>query len=145
MLTAVVGTLILSSAFITKESKTKTNDREEYIYLVAYGRSTNNSTDTYISDIIKYEGFDKCGDKLDFYREAGRRFMADIEKSNTININEWKIAYHDGNGYSRDYPDGYFKGYDSRSDAFDARNNQIESRKADDLKTYRTYFSYKCN
>lgn len=57
---------------------------------------------------------------------------------------EWKGA-SDENGNSADYPDGYFKGYDCRSEAFDARNNVIEQRKAKDLETYRTYFSQKCN
>jgi hypothetical protein len=147
MLTAVVATLILSSAFIQKDTKSKANygDSEEYIYLIAYSGTQNNSKNSYISGIIHYQGYDACSKnyitKHDFFAKAGGKFMKDVEEYNNLNINEWKIQY---NGETKvSHPSGYFSGYGSKSEAQKDKDNYIDNTR-DDAKVFETYFTFSC-
>jgi|GEM_PF-3426798 hypothetical protein len=149
ILGAMALMLLMASAFVTKETTVKTGDDPEYIYLIAYAGNQNNSNNIYISNIIEYQGYDVCGSNYvtthDFFGKAGEKFMANVEKYNNLDINDWKIQYQMGNGYVS-YPYGYYKGFLSRAEAVKAKEkyvSEVRSR-GNGAKIFETYFTYKC-
>lgn len=150
VLVAVMAlTLVMSSAFITKKQNVKTSDDSQYIYLIAYAGNQNNSNNIYISNIIEYQGYDVCGSNYvtthSFFGEAGEKFMANVEKYNNLDINDWKIQYQMGNG-NVSYPSGYSKGFSSRAEAVKAKERYVSEVKSrgNGAKVFETYFTYKC-
>lgn len=117
----------------------------EFIYIVAYPGNQNNSTKSYVSGIIEYSGYDACsnnGNSLSneqFFSEAGHKFLKYLENEYGLNQNEWKVQYKSQLSFS-DYPSGYFKGYETKSEA----QGELETYLRNNDHIQRTSFTYKC-
>ena len=147
MLVVMALTLVMSSAFSTKKQKVKTSEESQFIYLIAYPGNQNNSRNYYISGIIEYQGYDVCGSNYAasnyFFGEAGNKFSDNLEKYNNISMSDWKIEYRMGNG-NESFPRGQSKGFSSRSEAQNAKDDFINEHRSSEVKVFETYFTYKC-
>lgn len=76
MFTAIVGTLILSSAFIAKSKKEAKREDLSYYFFLEYqpGSTSDYSKTRYISSFIYYSGYDDCGNSYDFEPKAKKAF-----------------------------------------------------------------------
>ncbi len=78
----IVGTLVLSSAFISNnKSDLKTTDDLAYYFFLEYtpGSTSDYSKTRYISSFIYYPGYDDCGYDYDFTPKAKRAFENHIK------------------------------------------------------------------
>ncbi len=144
-LVSVFLMLTPSTGFSAEVGSTPAND-EQFIFIVAYPGNQNNSTTSYVSDIIEYNGYDACSkdsynsvSSEQLFSEAGRKFLSYLESEYGLNKNEWKTQYKDQMAFS-DYPSGYFKGYETKAKA--QYELDLYLRNNDRIK--RTSFTYKC-
>lgn len=145
--TTVCLLILMGMSFVNKTSAPTASD-DQFIYLTAYAGIQNNSTDTYVSGMINYSGYDACNKEYitsaDFYSDAGRKFLNYLENKFGLDKNDWKIQFEgSGSSSGSSYPGSYFTGFETRSEAQSAKDENI--RKNDSRGTvYDTDFSYKC-
>ena len=142
---AAVCLIILSCmAFVNKTSTLPASD-EQFIYIIAYAGTQNNSMDNYVSGMINYNGYDACSKEFitsaDFFASAGRKFLNYLESKYGLNKNDWKLQYA-GKGSMVDYPSGYFKGFETKSEAQKAKDEYLRKDSRGTL--YDNDFTYRC-
>lgn len=130
MLTAVVGTLILSSAFIAKEKKASADYKDFYIYV--YFHDKNDYKTIYVSDAIHYEGEENCSQTYNWKPKVERAFRAYVESNyNATHDYTYMIGSTTGN-------------YLSRQEASTALNEFIAEQNGKGNSVTHTSFNYYC-
>jgi len=138
MLTAIVVTLILSSAFIAKSKKeVKPEDLSYYFFLEYQPGSTSDYSKTrYISSFIYYEGYESCKESYTFEKKAKQAFENYIK----ANYNESYVRHnmtYEQILHSTDK-------IKSPQQAREVLDDYIAKQKKDGRQVIQTNFSYSC-
>ena len=138
MLTAVVVTLILSSAFTTKSyKKIKSEDLSYYFFIEA--SASKNSSDynktRYVSDYIHYEGYESCRETYTFEKKAKKAF------EDYLRANE---SYEGNPSFIRVISGGSNDKLQTRQAIQQKMNKYLGEEKNKDHEVIKTNFSYSC-
>lgn len=133
MLTAVILTIVLNSAFITKEKKSVTDYNNFYIYVYFSDKNDDNKT-IYVSDAIHYEGQEKCSQSYNWKPKVEKAFKAYVE-ANYSNVNP-NYTYMIGS------TTGYY--LSSKQEANTELNKWISKEKERGNSITKTSFNYYC-
>jgi len=138
MLTAIVATMIISSAYIRKEKKeVKPEDLSYYFFLEYQPGSTSDYSKTrYISSFIYYSGYDACGNSYDFEPKAKRAFENYIK----ANYNESYVRHNRTYKQKLNSTDKI----KSPQQAREVLDEYIAKQKEDGRQVIQTNFSYSC-
>ncbi len=144
-LLSVLLMLTPSTGFSAEDGAPPAND-EQFIFIVAYPGNLSNSTTSYVSGIIEYNGYDACSkdsynsvSSEQLFSEAGRKFLSYLESEYGLNKSDWQIQFKDQSAFSN-YPSGYFKGYETKAKA----QYELDSYLRNNDRIKRTSFTYKC-
>ena len=145
MLTAVVVTLILSSAFIAKETANY-KSKDEFMYIYAYPTKPNVDR-IYISGAIHYTGEGICEDPSNrsFFSTAGAAFKKHIESEYNLEIYNWEIRYEAKTGSNNQNPSFGCQGFATNDETQLAKNAFIrKTQKEGRYKISDTEWVYSC-
>jgi len=122
MLTAVVGTLITSSAFISKE-KPNLEGKDEFMYIYAYPTKPNIDR-IYISGAIHYSGEDICeeSNNRNFFYTAAAAFKKHLESDYNLEIYNWEIRFEAKTGSNNTIPSFGCEGFATNGETQLAKN-----------------------
>lgn len=142
MLTAVVVTLLLSSAFITKE--TETNLEEGTYFFVAVSGVWQKNNVAYVSKIIYYSGYENCSNqkKEVFHREAKIAFNNYLKAhyNNEFSYGSNNIAVHQFKRSAGKLGDPIFTQIQAASEM----NSWAGDEESDGHKVLYTEFGFSC-
>ena len=122
MLTAVVGSLIMSSAFTTKE-KPNLKATDEFMYIYAYPTKPNIDR-IYISGAIHYSGEGVCKDpsNRNFFYTAAAAFKKHLKSDYNLEIYNWEIRFEAKTGSNNKIPSFGCEGFATNGETQLAKN-----------------------
>ena len=122
MLIAIVGSLMISSAFITKE-KSNIKGKDEFIYIYAYPTKPNIDR-IYISGAIHYSGEGICNDPSNraFFYTAAAAFKKHLKSDYNLEIYNWDIRFEGKTGSTNGSPRLNFEGFATNGETQLAKN-----------------------
>lgn len=142
MLTAVVVTMIMSSAFITKEIEPNLEEGT-YFFLAVSGVHQKNNV-AYVSNIMYYNGTESCGNqkKEVFHREAKIAFnnYLKAKHNDEFPYGSTNISVHQFRGTTAQTGEYMF----TRQQATTRMNSWAGDEESDGYKVFYTEFGFSC-
>ena len=122
MLIAIVATMIISSAYITKE-KSNIKGKDEYMYIYAYPTKPNIDR-IYISGAIHYTGEGICDEpsNRNFFYTAAAAFKKHLKSDYNLEIYNWEIRFEAKTGSNNTIPSFGCEGFATNGETQLAKN-----------------------